>query len=76
MRAGSFSSKKKEGKGKACCTQQDGTVERRYYRADDPERARTPVTVGFTVEELIQDFDFDAEDLEDLTSSDDDDEDD
>ena len=32
-------------------TLQDGTVERRYYRADDPEQARTPVTVGFTVEE-------------------------
>ena len=32
-------------------TLQDGTVERRYYRADDLEQARTPVTVGFTVEE-------------------------
>lgn len=32
-------------------TLQDGTVERRYYRADDPEQARTPVTAGFTVEE-------------------------
>ena len=32
-------------------TLQDGTVERRYYRADDPEQARTPVTVGFTAEE-------------------------
>ena len=32
-------------------TLQDGTVERRYYRADDPEQGRTPVTAGFTVEE-------------------------
>lgn len=32
-------------------TLQDGTVERRCYRADDPEQARTPVTVGFTAEE-------------------------
>ena len=33
-------------------TLQDGTVERRYYRADGPKlQARTPVTVGFTVEE-------------------------
>ena len=32
-------------------TLQDGTVERRYYRADDPEQCRTPVTAGFTVEE-------------------------
>ena len=30
---------------------QDGTVERRYYRADGPEQARTPVTAGFTAEE-------------------------
>ena len=33
-------------------TLQDGTVDRRYYRADGPKlQARTPVTVGFTVEE-------------------------
>lgn len=32
-------------------TLQDGTVDRRYYRADDPEQGRTPVTAGFTVEE-------------------------
>ena len=32
-------------------------------------------SMGFTVDELIQDFDFDAEDLEDFASSDDDDDD-
>lgn len=32
-------------------TLQDGTVDRRYYRADDPEQGRTLVTAGFTVEE-------------------------
>lgn len=32
-------------------TLQDGTVDRRYYRADDLEQGRTPVTAGFTVEE-------------------------
>lgn len=43
---------------------------------DAREAAEELLGMGFTVEELIQDFDFDAEDLEDLTSSDDDDEDD
>lgn len=46
---------------------------------DAREAAEELLGMGFTVEELIQDFDFDAEDLEDLedlTSADDDDEDD
>ena len=42
---------------------------------DVQEAAEELLGMGFTVDELIQDFDFDAEDLEDFASSDDDDDD-
>ena len=43
---------------------------------DVQDAAQGLLGMGFTVDELIQDFDFDAEDLEDFASSDDDDDDD
>lgn len=38
---------------------------------DAREAAEELLGMGFTVEELVQDFEFDADDLEDLCSSDD-----
>lgn len=42
---------------------------------DAREAAEELLGMGFTVEELVQDFEFDADDLEDLCSSDNDEED-
>ena len=42
---------------------------------DAREAAEELFGMGFTVEELVQDFEFDADDLEDLCSSDNDEED-
>ncbi len=43
---------------------------------DAREAAEELIRMGFTVEELMQDFEFDADDLEDLCPSDDDEEED
>lgn len=42
---------------------------------DAREAAEELIRMGFTVEELMQDFEFDADDLEDLCPSDDEEED-